>query len=83
MTPAEMKEIDCANFLVNTFGMLDKHIDTDFEAIDKNGDGVVSKEESERSERMPFFKLLNSLRSKRQMRFSKPRPLEQRMFFVI
>ena len=60
-----MKEIDCANFLVNTFGMLDKHIDTDFEAIDKNGDGgVVSKEESERSERMPFFKLLNSLRSK-------------------
>ena len=55
MTPAEMKEIDCANFLVNTFGMLDKHIDTDFEAIDKNGDGVVSKEESERSERMPFF----------------------------
>ena len=55
LTPAEMKEIDCANFLVNTFGMLDKHIDTDFEAIDKNGDGVVSKEESERSERMLFL----------------------------
>ena len=50
-----MKEIDCANFLVNTFGMLDKHIDADFEAIEKNGDGVVSKEESERSERMLFF----------------------------
>ena len=42
---AEMKEIDCANFLANTFGMLPEHIDKDFEAIDKNGDGVVSKEE--------------------------------------
>ena len=40
-----MKEIDCANFLANTFGMLPEHIDKDFEAIDKNGDGVVSKEE--------------------------------------
>ena len=42
---AEMKESDCANFLANTFGMLPEHIDKDFEAIDKNGDGVVSKEE--------------------------------------
>ena len=50
-----MKEIDCANFLVNTFGMLDKHIDTDFEAIDKNGDGVVRKKKVSEANECLFF----------------------------
>ena len=37
---AEIKEN-----LENTFGMLQEHIEKDFETIDKNGDGLVSKEE--------------------------------------
>ena len=78
-----MKKINSANFLTNTFEMLYKHIKKDFEAIDKNGDGVVSKEESERSEQVTFFQTSKLAPLKRQMRFSKPRPLEQRMFFVI
>ena len=42
---AEIKENDCMNFLENSFGMLHKDIDKHFEAVDKNGDGLVSKEE--------------------------------------
>ena len=48
LTLSEMKENDCANFLANTFGMLHEHIEKEFENIDKNGDGVVSKEETRR-----------------------------------
>ena len=54
-SPSESLHNDISILFVNDEFKLDKHIDTDFEAIDKNGDGVVSKEESERSERMPFF----------------------------
>ena len=45
LTLAEIKENDCVDFLGNTFGLLHNQIEEDFEAIDKNGDGLVSKEE--------------------------------------
>ena len=45
MTLAEIKENDCIDFLGNTFGLLHNQIEEDFDAIDKNGDGLVSKEE--------------------------------------
>ena len=34
------------NFLTTAFGMLDEDIAKDFEAIDENGDGLISKQES-------------------------------------
>ena len=43
---SEITENGCFNFLENTFGMLHEDIEKDFEVIDKNGDGLISKEEA-------------------------------------
>ena len=45
MTLAEIKENDCLNFLGSMFGLVYNRIEENFEAFDKNGDGLVSKEE--------------------------------------
>ena len=39
-------ERHCLDFLTATIGMLDDNVARDFEAIDENGDGLVSKQES-------------------------------------
>ena len=41
-----MKERHCMEHLTTLLGMLDENIANDFEAIDENGDGFVSKQES-------------------------------------
>ena len=41
-----MKERRCMEHLTTLLGMLDENIANDFEAIDENGDGFVSKQES-------------------------------------
>ena len=46
LTLAEVEEYQCMDFLRTALGILDKNIARDFEAIDENGDGLVSKQES-------------------------------------
>ena len=46
LTLKEVKERHCMDHLTATLGMLDDNIARDFEAIDENGDGFVSKQES-------------------------------------
>ena len=46
LTLSEVKESHCMNHLTTVLGMLEENIAKDFEAIDENGDGLVSKQES-------------------------------------
>ena len=46
LTLTEVKERHCLDYLTITIGMLDDNIERVFEAIDENGDGFVSKQES-------------------------------------
>ena len=46
MTLTEVKERHCLDYLTTTIGLLDDNIARGFEAIDENGDGLVSKQES-------------------------------------
>ena len=41
----EVMENHCMHHLTETFGLLSEDVARDFEAIDKNGDGLVSKQE--------------------------------------
>jgi len=41
----EVEESHCMNHLTETFGLLSEDVAKDFEAIDENGDGLVSKQE--------------------------------------
>ena len=46
MTLTEVQERGCMEHLTALLGMLDENIANDFEAIDENGDGFVTKQES-------------------------------------
>ena len=46
LTLTEVKERHCLDYLTTTIGLLDDNIAVGFEAIDENGDGLVSKQES-------------------------------------
>ena len=46
LTLTEVKERHCLDYLTITIGMLDDNVERVFEAIDENGDGFVSKQES-------------------------------------
>ena len=45
MTLTEVKENQCSH-LTMVLGMLEENIARDFQAIDENGDGLVSKQEA-------------------------------------
>ena len=46
LTLTEVKERHCLDYLTITIGMLDDNVERVFEAIDENGDGFISKQES-------------------------------------
>ena len=46
LTLLEVKKTHCMDHLTATLGMLDESIARNFEAIDEDGDGLVSKQES-------------------------------------
>ena len=46
LTLIKVKERHCLDFLTTTIGMLEDNIARVFEAIDENGNGFVSKQES-------------------------------------
>ena len=49
LTLTEVKENQCMSHLTMVFGMLEENIARDFQAIDENGDGLVSKQEGFRA----------------------------------
>ena len=46
LTLSEVREKRCMDYLASTFGITDDNIIKNFEAVDQDGDGVASKQET-------------------------------------